>query len=478
MQRIKLRKTSWEYDPSITLGPPGGFGTVFLGRSEDGNEVAVKKLHISSASAGNRELVISEELEGELLPNVIPFYDSGVDAETMDYFVVMAKAEYSLQQLIEKGPIPQNDAVKILSDIAQALFETKEIVHRDLKPGNVLYHENKWKLADFGIARFVENSTSLNTLKDCLSPLYAAPEQWRLERATKATDIYALGCISFALLTGNPPFPSGDLCQRHLNEEPPLVKAPPKMQQLISLCLKKNPNARPSVDSVMKQLAGIVANSSLPNNAISVAGATIAAEEAKKEAEMARKSMEEEARRELAKDAISSLELIMEMMFKTVESDAPVARRLANQGGIELGSGRLKIEIPFKYLIKEAFPHSKKNIVCGAVLIVEQDAAYYRGRSANLWFGEFTSGEYRWWEIPYFQWSGSRDEYYPFGISKHSELRDADYAASQVTHTVCFAAAPRPIDGEYTEEFIARWIERLAEASVKRLQRPGSLPEA
>ena len=93
MQRIRLRKASWEYDPSVTLGPSGGFGTVFLGRSEDGKEVAIKKLHISSASAGNRELVISEELEGKTLPHVIPFYDSGIDTETMDYFVAMAKAE-------------------------------------------------------------------------------------------------------------------------------------------------------------------------------------------------------------------------------------------------------------------------------------------------------------------------------------------------------------------------------------------------
>jgi serine/threonine protein kinase len=177
MENIKLRKASWKFDPSVALGPPGGFGTVFLGLSEDGKEVAVKKLHISSASAGKRELAISEEFEGKLLSHIIPFYDSGIDAESMNYFVVMAKAEQSLQQLLDRGPISENDAVKILTDIALALQEAKEIVHRDLKPGNVLYHESKWKLADFGIARFVEESTSLNTLKDCLSPLYAAPEQ-------------------------------------------------------------------------------------------------------------------------------------------------------------------------------------------------------------------------------------------------------------------------------------------------------------
>jgi len=477
MQRIRLRKASWEYDPSVTLGPPGGFGTVFLGLAEDGKEVAVKKLHISSASAGNRELVISEELEGKDMSHIIPFYDSGIDAETLDYFVIMARAEHSLQQLLNKGPISEDDTAKILTDIALALHEAKEIVHRDLKPGNVLYHEGRWKLADFGIARFVENSTSLNTLKDCLSPLYAAPEQWRFEQATKATDVYAFGCITFALLTGQPPFVSGDLRQRHLSENPPRITASARMQQLVSLCLRKNSSARPSVDSVLKQLAGITAINTTPNRVIAAAGASIAVEEAKREAEASRRQAEEEARRELAKDAMRSLDVILEMMFEAIERDAPIARRLPNKG-IELGSGKLRIEIPFPILIRDAFPNAKKNIVCGALITVNQDAPYYRGRSANLWFGEFASGEFRWWEIPYFQWGGRQSDYDPFGVSQLSELQDADYAASPIMHTVQHAAMPKPIDGEYTEEFIGRWVERLASASVKRLQRPSSLPES
>lgn len=476
MQEIRLRKASWEYDPSITLGQPGGFGTVFLGLGEDGEEVAVKKLHISSASTGNRELAISGELEGKILSHVIPFYDSGIDAETMDYFVVMAKAEQSLQHRLDKGPLSEDNATKILTNIATALHEVNGIIHRDLKPANVLYHEGTWKLADFGIARFVENLTSLNTLKDCLSPLYAAPEQWRLERATKATDVYAFGCIAFALLTGCPPFASGDLRQRHLNEDPPRISASAKMQQLVSMCMRKNPSARPSVNSILKQLAGITATNTQTSNALARAGAVIALEEAKSEAEASRRQTEEEARRELARDAVRSLDVILEMMFESIERDAPIARRLPNRG-IELGSGKLRIEIPFPFIIKNAFVNAKKNIVCGALIIVEQDAPYYHGRSANIWFGEFASDEFRWWEIPYFKFSGQRGEYEPFGFFRERDLQDADYAASTVTHTVMHAASPKPIDGEYTEEFISRWVERLAAASMKKLQQPRSLPE-
>jgi len=477
MQKIKLRKTSWEYDSSVPLGPPGGFGTVFLGFGEDGKEVAVKKLHISSASAGNRELAISEELEGKTLSHIIPFYDSGIDAESMGYFVVMAKAEWSLQQLLDKGPISEKDTTAILMDIALGLREAEEIVHRDLKPGNVLYHESKWKLADFGIARFIEKSTSLNTLKDCLSPLYAAPEQWRLERATKATDVYAFGCIAFALLTGKPPFTSNDLRHCHLNNDPPRITASPRIKQLVSLCLRKNPSARPSVASVLKQLDGMTAAGTPPNRLIAAAGAAVAAEEAKKEAEASLRQTKEEARRELAKDAIGSLDLILEVMFEAIQRAAAVAKRIPPRG-IALGSGKLRIEIPFPLLIEAAFLNSKKNIVCGALISVEQDAQFYPGRSANLWFGEFTSGEFRWWEIPYFGWGKGRGDYEPYGVSQISELRDADYAAAPITHSVQHAATPKPIDGEYVEDFVERWSVRLAAASGKRLQRPGSLPES
>lgn len=476
MKKIKLRKTEWEYDSSVTLGPPGGFGTVFLGRGEAGNEVAVKKLHISSASVGNRELNISEELEDKNYCHIIPFFDSGIDSETLEYFVVMAKADESLQQLVDNESMPENDAVKILTDIASGLSEAKDIVHRDLKPGNVLYHGNKWKLADFGIARFVENATSLNTLKSCLSPPYAAPEQWRLERAVKATDVYAFGCIAFALITGQPPFTSGDLRQCHLNEAPPRIPGSPKMQQLISLCLRKNHSARPSVVSVLKQLEGIATPISLSNSAIAVAGSAVATEQAKREAELSQKQTEEEARRELAKDAINSLDFILDMMFEAIKRDAPVAQHKQDRE-IELGNGILRVEIPFPFLTKEAFSTANQNIVCGAIISIKQNANHYRGRSANLWFGESETGEFRWHEISYFNFRGTKGGLEPFGMSKLSELKDANYAAGSGNHTVQHAATPKMIDGEYAEGFIKRWVTRLAEASSRGLQRPRHLPE-
>lgn len=86
----------------------------------------------------------------------------------------------------------------------------------------MLLHDGKWKIADFGIARFVEDATSAHTVREFLSPQYAAPEQWIGERATQATDVYALCCVAYTLLTGEPPFPGPDYQRQHTSESPPV----------------------------------------------------------------------------------------------------------------------------------------------------------------------------------------------------------------------------------------------------------------
>lgn len=203
MIKIKLNHGVWEYDLNNPIGKEGGFGIVYVGKSELHDNLAVKKLKIDAKEAAHRELEIAEELSGRELEHVITIYDSGLDAESDSYFIIMDRAEKSLQDEIEsKNKLDDLEAVKILLDIATGLEEVSDIIHRDLKPDNVLYHDGKWKVSDFGIAKFVEESTSLRTLRTCLTPYYAAPEQWNLERTSNATDIYALGCIGYALLKG------------------------------------------------------------------------------------------------------------------------------------------------------------------------------------------------------------------------------------------------------------------------------------
>jgi eukaryotic-like serine/threonine-protein kinase len=196
MISIQLPNGKYQYNPKQPLGKRGGFGQAFAGIGDDGAHLAIKKLHLSAADAAHRELKIAGELFGRDLQYVIPVVDSGEFRG--DYFIVMSRAEYSLEHWIEKnGKQNAQVTVKILLDIISGLGEVGELIHRDLKPANVLWHEGRWKIADFGIARFVEESTSLHTLNHCLTPEYAAPEQWRFESATHATDVYALvACIT------------------------------------------------------------------------------------------------------------------------------------------------------------------------------------------------------------------------------------------------------------------------------------------
>jgi len=270
MQIIKLPTGTFQYDPAKPLGRRGGFGQVFCGLSASGYEVAVKKLHLSAADAAHRELRIADELKGRAFKHVVPFIDAGEDAETGDYFVVMPKAEGSLQNLLDtKGPVDAPAAAAILLQIADGLLEVGELVHRDLKPDNVLFHEGKWKIADFGIARFVEDSTSGNTLKDWRSPYYAAPEQWKLERATPATDVYALGCVAFCLLNGQPPFTKDPQSEHQTAPVPSLNCSDSRLTTLVNMCLRKAAEARPSLERVQTLLTQIVKDPYAKKDAIS-----------------------------------------------------------------------------------------------------------------------------------------------------------------------------------------------------------------
>ncbi|GAA5700575.1 hypothetical protein AQJ43_31530 [Streptomyces avermitilis] len=119
------------------------------------------------------------------------------------------RAEKSLRyHLQEHGRLPLNEAVAVLSDVAEALADLKdrEIVHRDLKPENILLLGGRRCLADFGIARYAEATIAKHTLKLAGTLAYMAPERWNNQRAASASDIYAPGVVAYELLEETPPF--------------------------------------------------------------------------------------------------------------------------------------------------------------------------------------------------------------------------------------------------------------------------------
>ena len=191
--QAELPRGVWSFDPDKPLGSPGGFGQVFEGTGPNNEIVAVKRVNLEVGEMAKREVVIAAELIDRDLAHVMPILDAGQDAESDHFFIIMPRAERSLQDDLRAGKTwTDGEAAQVMLEIAQGLLEVEEVIHRDLKPPNVLWYEGAWRIADFGIARLSDAPTSPRTLKGCYSLPYASPEQWRHERATTASDVYAL----------------------------------------------------------------------------------------------------------------------------------------------------------------------------------------------------------------------------------------------------------------------------------------------
>jgi serine/threonine-protein kinase len=500
MIEIRLRHDQWYYDPGRPLGEEGGFGRVYEGRSSSGDLVAVKRLHIRAAQTAHRELRIAEDLSGREFQHVMQFLDFGLDAESDSYFFVMPLAEQSLQaHIAAEALLSEMDACHVMLQVLNGLREVPQLVHRDLKPANVLLHENRWKIADFGIARFVEESTSLETLRDRLTPAYAAPEQWQVQRATSATDLYALGCIGYALLTGEPPFRGPELTDyrnQHLSQEPPSPpRVRPLLQSLLLHLLRKTAVVRPSPERVSATLEQLVSKSATrPDqpgmSALAEAGALAAGREAEKEASEARERKLQEDRQLVAKEALGVLAEVTDYLFGSIQVQAANAA-VAGFSGSSPGAALLDKKIPRvglegaelqihalvggAALPKEAFSQCRWETYAGAVISVRQRNPRYE-RSACLWFTNLGKGPAcRWFELSYCAVFGMAQpaKFEPFALT---DLREAAAAAAPGIHHYQLAHRPWPVDAEDVQSFCDRWAGFLAAAVKGELTRPRSLP--
>jgi DNA-binding beta-propeller fold protein YncE len=166
-------------------------------------------------------------------PHVLPVWDFGSDAGHL--FLATPLCDTDVAAMVDdEGPLEIETALAIVSQIAWALdwAHRRNVVHRDVKPENVLIVTGPTQphayLADFGMAKLATSMTLTQFGTPAgLSPAYAAPEQWRGERATAATDQYALAGTLYCCLAGHPPFwpvrRTDELREAHLSEEPPAI---------------------------------------------------------------------------------------------------------------------------------------------------------------------------------------------------------------------------------------------------------------
>jgi streptogramin lyase len=192
-------------------------------------------------------------------PHVLPVWDFGTDEGHL--FLATPLCDTDVAAMVdEEGPLDVETALAIISQIAWALdwAHRRNVVHRDVKPENILIVTGPTQphayLADFGMAK-VATAVSLTQLGTPagLSPAYAAPEQWRGERATPATDQYALAGTLCCCLVGHPPFwpmrHTEELREAHLSAEPPSLGSPrdPRLESASAALLRaleKDPDKR------------------------------------------------------------------------------------------------------------------------------------------------------------------------------------------------------------------------------------------
>ncbi|AMV32095.1 Serine/threonine-protein kinase StkP [Pirellula sp. SH-Sr6A] len=492
MRTVKLNGRTWSFFTDRQLGPRGGNGVVFEGRSESGSEVAVKRLRLSLTSSPEaRELEIVENLVGQTHSHIIPVLDCGRDEDTRDGYVVMAKAEKSLADECKNGPLNVNEAVRILLEVGQGLKEVEHIVHRDIKPENILFHDGRWKLTDFGISRFVDAVTASETHKKKLSSRYASPEQWKEEKATHASDIYSLGCVAYFLITGHPPF-SGpnreDFKQQHLSSTPPNIPIEDhRLATLIKMMMQKPAEARPTIDVVLSALQNCRDTPFLRKNIAIQRLAALAVKVENDKAESSGREMlkrgELENRIELGRHAYQQLKEIANDFFQEVIEAVPnIEQRKVRSGLVSLectlGRGKLLIELDDSHIHPPSdFSVSGWDVVASGVIGVLQTLPEYRFWS-SLWYAKprVDAPGYRWYEVAYFTSPlvGKGKQFEPFHLT--DDVKKADIAMSSVMGKICMAYEPLPIDSEAKTVFFQRWTDRFADAVQGSLARPPVLP--
>jgi serine/threonine-protein kinase len=239
----------------------GGMATVYRARDlRHDRDVAIKVLHPELGAALGGERFLGEIRTTARLqhPHILPLLDSGDAGGLLFYVMPLVTGETLRARLARERQLPVADALRIAREVASALDYAHRhgVIHRDIKPENILLHDGQAQVADFGIALAVQQAGGQRLTQTGLSlgtPQYMSPEQAMGERAIDArSDIYALGAVTYEMLTGEPPF-TGPTVQaivaRLMAEEPrPLIvqrkSVPEHVEAAVLRALEKVPADR------------------------------------------------------------------------------------------------------------------------------------------------------------------------------------------------------------------------------------------
>lgn len=264
----------------------GGMAQVWSGQDlRLGRPVALKLVDLGAAAptAGarfRREARVTARLAH---PNIVSVYDTGVDQATAFLVMELLRGPTVQARLASDGRLSIGEVVRVGTQVAAALTAAHHagVVHRDLKPSNVAYvNDRQVKVLDFGIARLIESTTDRTRLTQTNTVLgtaaYLSPEQASGAPADGRSDLYALGCLLFALAAGEPPFVGESplaICAQHVNAPTPSLSdrrpdAPAGLAALVADLLRKKPTDRPAdAAAVHDRLVALEAGPSQPSSA-------------------------------------------------------------------------------------------------------------------------------------------------------------------------------------------------------------------
>ena len=263
----------------------GGMATVYLAEDlKHHRMVAIKVLKPELAAALGAERFLREiETTANLRhPHILPLYDSGAagsqsgvrsqesgterqssrlptpDSRLLYYVMPFVEGESLRDRLDREKQLPLDDALRIAREVADALSyaHSRGVVHRDIKPANILLESGHAVVADFGIAKAISESGGESLTQTGMAigtPQYMSPEQASGEKDIDGrSDLYALGCVLYEMLAGQPPFTgptAANVVHQHLTAEARPISqlrpaVPPAIADVLTRALAKNPADR------------------------------------------------------------------------------------------------------------------------------------------------------------------------------------------------------------------------------------------
>lgn len=236
----------------------GGMGRVYLGTSTGRIQAAVKVMHSQLARDASfrerfrRETDLAKRVSGRFTARIL---DSGVDDETPWLATEYISGPTLEQAVAKRGEFPEEQVLILASQLTQALqdIHSSQIIHRDLKPSNIICSPNGARVIDFGIARALDGRTVTKQLIGTIG--YMSPEHLRNRPVSEASDIFSLGCVLVYTATGRHP-ERNEGSSSH-SEEIDLRDVPHRLRELIAGCVRVNPERRPTVAYLMKQIADL-----------------------------------------------------------------------------------------------------------------------------------------------------------------------------------------------------------------------------